>query len=42
MLRQKVVRHAVVVYLGDRPLLDDGIHVLPARQWAESLGQFVK
>lgn len=42
LLRQKAIRHAVVVYLGDRPLVDDGVHVLPARQWAERLGEFVR
>lgn len=42
LLQQKAIRHALVVYLGDRPLVDDGVHVLPARHWAERLGEFVK
>ncbi|MBL8735066.1 MAG: ATP-binding protein [Planctomycetes bacterium] len=42
LLQQKVIRHALVVYLGERPMVDDGVHVLPARQWAERLGEFVQ
>jgi hypothetical protein len=42
LLKSKAIRHAVVVYLGDQPLLDGGVHVLPARQWAERLGEFVR
>jgi uncharacterized protein len=41
LLQRKVIRTAVAVYLGDRPLLDDGVLVLPARQWVERLGEFV-
>ncbi|HEX6810733.1 MAG TPA: AAA family ATPase [Planctomycetota bacterium] len=41
LLRQKTIRKAVAVYLGDRPLLDDGVHVLPARRFAASLGEFL-
>lgn len=41
LLQQKVVAHALVVYLGDRKLVDGGIQVLPAKQWAEMLGKFV-
>lgn len=41
LLAQKVIRHAVVVYLGDRALVDDEIRVLPAAKWAESLGEFL-
>jgi uncharacterized protein len=41
LLQQKVIRQAVAVYLGDKPLVDGGVHVLPARQWATSLGKFL-
>ncbi len=42
LLRQKAIRQAVVVYLGDRPLVDDGVIVVPARQWVERLGEFLR
>lgn len=42
LLQKKSIRHAVAVYLGDQPLLDGGVHVLPARQWVERLGEFVR
>ncbi|HEX5051668.1 MAG TPA: AAA family ATPase [Planctomycetota bacterium] len=42
LLEKKVIRHAVAVYLGDKPLLDGGVHVLPAREWAMTLGTYVR
>lgn len=41
MLENKVIQKAVVVYLGDKPLVDRGVHVLPARRWATTLGDFL-
>ncbi|MEZ6037644.1 MAG: DUF4143 domain-containing protein [Planctomycetota bacterium] len=37
LLAKKAIRRAVVVYLGERALVDDGIHVLPAQAFAEQL-----
>lgn len=41
LLERKAIRRAVAVYLGDRPLVDDGIQVLPARAFAEQLGELL-
>ncbi len=41
LLESKRIRHAIGVYLGDRPLVDDGVHVLPARRFAATLGDYV-
>jgi predicted AAA+ superfamily ATPase len=41
LLQQKVIRHAIAVYLGDKPLVDAGVNVLPARQWATTLGKYL-
>jgi uncharacterized protein len=41
MLADKVIQHAVAVYLGDRALLDQGVHVLPVRRFALGLGEFL-
>jgi predicted AAA+ superfamily ATPase len=42
LLRRDAIRRAVVVYLGDRSLVDDGVQVLPARTWATSLAEILK
>lgn len=41
LLAQQRIRTAVAVYLGDRPLVDGGILVLPARRFAERLGELL-
>jgi predicted AAA+ superfamily ATPase len=41
LLQQKVIRHAVAVYLGEKPLVDGGVQVLPVHQWATTLGRFL-
>lgn len=42
LLQQGAIRHAVVVYLGEHALVDEGVQVLPASQWAASLSEFVR
>jgi predicted AAA+ superfamily ATPase len=41
LLEKKAIRRAVAVYLGDRPLLDGGVQVLPARDFAQQLGDLL-
>jgi predicted AAA+ superfamily ATPase len=41
MLTRQRIKTAVAVYLGDRPLLDEGVLVLPARQFAERIGELL-
>lgn len=41
LLASKIIRRAVVVYLGDRELNDAGVHVLPAARWAQQLDEIV-
>ncbi len=42
MIDQKVIQHAVVVYLGDRALQVGNVRVLPAASWAASLGEYLR
>jgi hypothetical protein len=42
MIDQKVIQHAVVVYLGDRALQVGNVRVLPAASWAASLGDYLR
>ncbi len=41
LVAKKVIRKAVAVYLGDRALVDGGIEVVPARAFAERLGELL-
>lgn len=41
LVAKKVIRKAVAVYLGDRALVDGGIEVVPARAFAERLGDLL-
>lgn len=41
LLEKKAIRRAVAVYLGERPLLDGGVQVLPARDFAQQLGDLL-
>lgn len=41
LLEKKAIQRAVAVYLGDRPLADGPIEVLPARMFAERLGDVI-
>jgi predicted AAA+ superfamily ATPase len=41
LLERKAIRRAVAVYLGDRPLKDGVIDVLPARAFAQQLGDLL-
>ena len=41
MLAKQTIRSACAVYLGDKALNDGGILVLPARQFAERLGELL-
>lgn len=41
LLAAKVIKRAVAVYLGDAALLDGGVQVLPAKQWARQLGELL-
>lgn len=41
MMARRAIHSAVVVYLGDRVLNDGGVLVLPARQFAERLGELL-
>ncbi|MBL8901044.1 MAG: hypothetical protein JNM84_25670 [Planctomycetes bacterium] len=41
LLEQKVIQRAVAVYLGERRQIDDGVLVLPAREWARALGEIL-
>ncbi|MCA3009840.1 MAG: ATP-binding protein [Phycisphaerales bacterium] len=41
LLERKAIRRAVAVYLGDRPLKDGAIDVLPARAFAQQLGDLL-
>lgn len=42
LLEQKVIQRAVAVYLGERRQIDDGVLVLPAREWASGLGEILR
>lgn len=41
LVAKKVIRKAVAVYLGDRALVDGGIEVVPARAFAERIGELL-
>lgn len=41
LVAKKKVRRAVAVYLGERPLVDGGIEVVPAQAFAERLGELL-
>ncbi len=41
MMAKRAIHRAVAVYLGDRVLNDGGVLVLPARQFAERLGELL-
>ena len=41
LVAKKAIRRAVAVYLGDRALVDGGVEVLPARSFAERLGELL-
>ena len=41
LLAKKAIRKAVAVYLGDRALVDGGVEVLPAKAFAERLGDLL-
>jgi hypothetical protein len=41
LLERKAIRRAVAVYLGERPQLGRGVLFLPARDFAQQLGELL-